>query len=504
MTVTLTRMPAAVEPVSTRRGARWRLPIGLGLFGFLASFAGSWIPSFWGDEAASVMSAERTLPSLFGMLKNVDAVHGFYYLFLHFWIQAFGPSELSVRLPSAIAVGFVVAGTFVLGRMLFTRNVGIAAALICAVLPRTSYMGADARSYAFSTAIAVWITVLFLMLLRNKFSSTVSRRLAWLGYAVAVTIGIYLFLYLGLLLLVHGVFLYTARSYRHHQKYWLGAAALAVTLAIPILAIGYSQRGQIAFLAHRGYATAHSVLVTQWFGNPFLATAGWLLIVAAVAGSIVGWRRTGVAPPTLLVLLWVILPTLALLGLNAATPAYNFRYVSFCIPGVALSMAAGLWTLRHRVVQVIVVLILLVLAVTTDVVQRGPYAKDGGSDLAAAAAILGAEARAGDAVVFDETTAHRQRPRLAMHLYPHDFDGLRDVTVKTSYLARSQLWDTTNPLADITAMLAPARRVWLLEVLGSPNNIHGTDVHTLEANGYAVLSTQVVHRTIIYSFAKRS
>ncbi|WP_166789955.1 glycosyltransferase [Cryobacterium sp. TMT1-2-2] len=250
MTVTLTRMPAAVEPVSTRRGARWRLPIGLGLFGFLASFAGSWIPSFWGDEAASVMSAERTLPSLFGMLKNVDAVHGFYYLFLHFWIQAFGPSELSVRLPSAIAVGFVVAGTFVLGRMLFTRNVGIAAARICAVLPRTSYMGADARSYAFSTAIAVWITVLFLMLLRNKFSSTVSRRLAWLGYAVAVTIGIYLFLYLGLLLLVHGVFLDTARSYRHHQKYWLGAAALAVTLAIPILAIGYSQRGQIAFLAH--------------------------------------------------------------------------------------------------------------------------------------------------------------------------------------------------------------------------------------------------------------
>ena len=504
MSASITRVLSAVEPASTRRGARWRLPLGLGLFGFLASFAGSWIPSFWGDEAASVMSAERTLPSLFGMLKNVDAVHGVYYLFLHFWIQAFGPSELSVRLPSAIAVGFVVAGTFLLGRMLFTRDVGLAAALICAVLPRTSYMGADARSYAFSTAIAVWITVLFLMLLRNKFSSTASQRLAWLSYAVAVTIGIYLFLYLGLLLLVHGVFLYTARLYRRHQKYWLGATALVVTLAVPILALGYSQRGQIAFLAHRGYATAHSVLITQWFGNPFLATAGWLLIVAAAAGSILGWRRTGVAPPTLLVLLWVILPTLALLGLNAATPAYNLRYVSFCIPGVALSMAAGLWTLRHRVVQVAVVLILLVLAVPTDTLQRGPHAKDGGSDLAAAAAILGAEAQAGDAIVFDETTAHRQRPRLAMHLYPNDFDGLRDVTVKTSYLARSQLWDTTNPLADVTAMLAPARRVWLLEVMGSPDNIHGTDVHTLEANGYAVLSTQVVHRTIIYSFAKRS
>ena len=91
-----------------------------------------------------------------------------------------------------------------------------------------------------------------------------------------------------------------------------------------------------------------------------------------------------------------------------------------------------------------------------------------------------------------------------MHLCPHDFDGLLDVTVKTSYLARWQLWDTTNPLADVTAAFAPTRRVRLLEVMGSPDNIHGTDVHTLEANSYAMLSTQVVHRTIIYSFAKCS
>jgi mannosyltransferase len=113
VTETLTRPTGAALPAIRRRTA-WRLPVGLGLFGVLAAFVGSWVPSFWGDEAASVMSAQRSLPSQFAMLQNVDAVHGVYYLLLHFWIEAFGASEISVRFPSAIAVGFMVAGTFIL------------------------------------------------------------------------------------------------------------------------------------------------------------------------------------------------------------------------------------------------------------------------------------------------------------------------------------------------------------------------------------------------------
>jgi mannosyltransferase len=71
----------------------------------LVSLTGSWIPSLWGDEAASIMSATRSLPSLFRMVGTVDAVHGAYYLGLHFWVNLFGASPFSVRLPSALAVG---------------------------------------------------------------------------------------------------------------------------------------------------------------------------------------------------------------------------------------------------------------------------------------------------------------------------------------------------------------------------------------------------------------
>ena len=437
------------------------------------------------------------------MLQNVDAVHGVYYLFLHFWIDAFGASEISVRFPSAIAVGFMVAGTFVLGRMLATRNVGIVAGLIVALLPRTNYMGGDARSYAIGAALAVWCSVLLIVLVRHPFASSATRRLAWLGYALSMIVGVYVFLYLGLLLVVHGAYLLTDRSYKPHRRAWTKAAGIVIAASLPILAFGYAQRGQIAFLAHRGAATAWHVFVTQWFGKLPLAILAWAVIAVALGAAVLIWRRTRTASPVLtLGLLWVALPTIALLALNLVTPAYNFRYASFCVPGVALVIAAGIWMLRTKIVAAVLVVLLLACEIPIDVAQRGAFAKDGGSDLAQIAAAIGHKGQPGDGIIFDGTTANRQRPRLAEHLYPDDFAGLQDVALKTSYLNRSMLWDTTYPTSEITSRLAVIHRVWVVELRGSPDNVQGTDIAALEADGYTLESTLRLHRTIIYSLSR--
>ena len=71
---------SAFAAASARRSA-------LGTLATVVSLLGSWIPSLWGDEAASAMSAQRSIPSLFRMLGHVDAVHGTYYLGLHAWVQ---------------------------------------------------------------------------------------------------------------------------------------------------------------------------------------------------------------------------------------------------------------------------------------------------------------------------------------------------------------------------------------------------------------------------------
>jgi mannosyltransferase len=449
------------------------------------------------------MSAERSVPSLLKMLTHVDAVHGTYYLFLHYWILVFGTSEAAVRLPSALAAGVMVAGTFVLGRMLVNRNVGIVAAIIAAVLPRTIYMGGDARSYALSTAIAVWLTIALLVLLRHPFSSTLRARVAWIAYAVGLAIGMYVFLYLALMIVVHAGYVWLTRENRGNRRRWTIAAVIAAILALPIIGFGYGERGQIAFLAQRGYATSKSVLVTQWFGNPYLAAAAWTLIAVVVVVSVVRWRRTHSVPRALaLGMLWLVIPTVALLALNTVTPAYNLRYVSFSIPAVALVLALGVSMIPRRALQLAAVVLLVALAVPTDIGEREPYAKDGGSDWTQVSAIIAQDARPGDAIVFDRTTKPSLRPRLAMHLYPSAYKGLVDVTLKTPYLARSGLWDTTYPLSAVGSRLDGISHVWVVEVKGSPDNVNDSDIHTLEGDGYYVVSRQLVHRSIIYSLAK--
>jgi mannosyltransferase len=493
--------PASGIRLLVGRVRTWRgsLPIALAVFGFLASFIGSWIPSYWGDEAASVMSAERSLPSLFRMLGHIDAVHGAYYVFLHYWIGAFGASELATRLPSAVAAGFVVTGTFFVGQHLARRSLGIAAAVVCAVLPRIVYLGGETRSYAFSTAIAVWLTLLLLILIRRR----ITNRWAWLGYAAGLALGLYLFLYLGLLILVHAAYLVSSRRFGPVRRRWLQAVALAVALGSPVIVYGFVERHQIAFLAKRHYATAANILVLQWLGNPFLAVVAWALVVLAVTSAIIAWRRWHERSELIiLTVLWVAIPTVALLAMSIVSPTYNLRYLSQSAPGLALLIVAGVFQLRARWLKMAALATVVALALPTDVGQREPFAMNHGSDLSQTAAVIGSEAHAGDAIVFDRTTLPSQRLRLMLHLYPSDFVGLKDVGLKVPYRKRDHLWDTTWPLDLVPQRLNGVTTVWLLELTGSPDNRHGTDVRTLESLGYHRVSRQLINRTVIYKFSE--
>ena len=473
----------------------WTMSLALGGFGTLVSLIAIGTPSFWGDEAASVLSAQRSLPSLFRMLGTVDAVHGSYYLFLHFWIRLFGTSEFAVRLPSAIAIGFVVAGVFLIGRQLSTRRVAIIAALICSVLPRIESIGGQARSYAISTAIAVWLTILLVRFVERQTTS----RLAWFGYAAGLAVGVYAFLYLGLLVAVHGAYLILRRQSSRVRRRWLQSVAAAVILTGPLLYSGYAERTQIAFLAHRNYAKFTLIMTNQWFGTPLFATAAWIAIALAVAGIVLTMRRRAivdrVAP---LAIVWFVLPTAVLLMVNLVTPSYNLRYLSMSAPAAALLIALGIVSLRRRWLIAAATVAVMALALPADIQERSPYAMDGGSDWRQASAYVAAHSEPGDAVLFDETVRPSRLPRLAMRMYPGDYAGLTDVELVKPYDQTSGLWDVQAPLDTVAPKLATTKRVLLLEIRGSHD--HGTrvDVTTLENLGFTLQHTETIHRTVVY------
>jgi mannosyltransferase len=495
--------------VASSRG--FRRPFGirlvalvLGAFGAAVSFAGSWIPSFWGDEAASVMSAERPLGTLWRELGRVDAVHGTYYLFLHFWIGAFGASELSVRLPSAIAVGLAVAGVVVLANLLAGRRVAVISGVVMAVLPRVTLMGAEGRSYAMSAAVAVWLSVVLVVLLRRRQpASDAARVLPWVGYGVLMAFSVYLFLYLVMLVGIHALVVLSTRRNREQLRRWALASAVALVVASPVLYFGLRQRHQIHFLGGRGYATLQHVLVNQWFGDLYFAIPALLVLVAGIV--VVAMRHRGSA---VLLLGWLLVPTtLILLGNAFVSPMYNERYLSFCTPAVAIVMGIGLAAISRNPLRVAAVALVVVAAVPSWVSERAPYAKDrsvvfpndSGSDLRQAAAVVGANAHAGDGVVFDETVRPSRRPRLALHLYPQDFAGLKDLALKTPYYDTAGLWDTVKPIT--ASDVAGTGTVWAVEFLGTSTP---AGVLRLQQLGYTVTQELPVSRTVVYELTRET
>ncbi|MFF1877436.1 glycosyltransferase family 39 protein [Leifsonia sp. NPDC058230] len=495
--------------------SRWKVAAALGTLAILLAAEGSWIPSLWGDEAASLLSAERPVPSLFRMLGHVDAVHGTYYLGLHWWIRVFGTSPFALRFPSAVAVGFAVAGTVAIAWRLAGRRVAVIAGLVCAVLPRVTYMGEEARSYAFSAAFAVWLTVVLLEILARPRV----RRRWWVVYGILLTAGTYLFLYVALFAVVHAVLLLVARPGRRVLVPWAIAAGAAAVASFPLVVVAFLERRQIAYLATTNQITGNAVFSTLWFSTWTVAVVGWGLILFALGGA---WRERGRAAsagthqgaagidrplPSLAATgaAWLAIPTIILVGGHSITPDFTPRYLSFCAPAAALVIALGLTRLSRvrRWAPLVAGTILLAAIVPVYAAQRTPYAKNG-SDWAEVSSTIGANARPGDGVVFDESTKPSKRPRLAMLTYPAGFRGLVDVAVRTPF-ASSRTWHDsamTVPQAERAGRFDGIRHVWLIELAdGATVDSYGRA--DLEHLGYQEVGrTLVTHASRITELAR--
>ncbi|AMM20753.1 hypothetical protein AX769_12150 [Frondihabitans sp. PAMC 28766] len=491
----------------------------LGLIASVVASLGSWIPSLWGDEAASVLSATRPIGSLFAMLTHVDAVHGTYYFGLHWWIAVFGASPFSVRMPPAIAVGLAVVAVVLLVRRLADPRTALVGGVICILLPRFTYMGEETRSYAFSAAVVAWA----MLLLVDLVSGRRGGRRWWVLYGVLIAVGVYIFMYTALLLVAHAILLAAVRAPRRTWRSWLIAAVVGVSAAGPVVVFSVLERSQIAFLSTETTTDFTSLAVGLWFWTWWYALIAWALIVGGVAswsaGLIRARRRAArVAPGSdaarsarvpsleLVGLVWLAVPGVILLLSNIPFADFTGRYLSMSAPGAGLLMAAGVralaalpWrTARVRgLVAVLLVVGVSVAALPSWVSQRTLYAKNQ-SDWAEISTAVGAHASPGGAVVFDESTRPSKRPRLALHTYPAGFRGLTDVTLSVPY-TRSPTWydrELTVPQALADGRFRGYREVWLIEYsTGKTTDTYG--LADLEKAGYRVSATYRTHRSEI-------
>ena len=508
-----------VATVVRRRphGLAWTA-VALGVAGTLASALGSWIPSLWGDEAASLLSAERSLPSLFGMLGHVDAVHGTYYLLLHAWIRVFGTSPFALRFPSAIAVGLTVAAVTLIAARLRPPRVAVAAGIVCCLIPRVTYMGEEARSYALSAAIAAWLTYLLVEIVRRR---TAPAGL-WIAYGALLAVGVYVFLYLGLIVVAHGIVLVGMRASRRMLTRWALACGAAVLAAGPLVFWAILERGQIAYLASHTEVSFTTLAVSLWFDSVEFSIVAWALILLAMGVPLCRRLRRsdlyrsdpprerethgGMPSLELVAASWLLAPSVILVASQFFVADFTARYLSYCAPAAALLIACGMERLLSRPGWAFALAIAAVVgaAMPAYVAQRGPYSKNE-SDWAEVSAIIGTHARAGDAVAFDESVRPSRRPRLALRTYPAGFAGLDDVMLKTPYYRNTSWPDRAYSLSQTARLgrLDAVTTVWLVEY-AMPTHVDAYGIGTLRQLGFTESAQYRSHRSVIYRFSRQS
>jgi mannosyltransferase len=412
----------------------------------IVSFSGAGRPSLWYDEAATISAASRPLPELWAMLGNVDAVHGVYYLTMHGWLMHVAPTESLLRLSSALTVGLTAAGIVVLAKQLSTRSVALTAGVLFAVLPRVTWAGIEARSYALSMAVAVWLTVMCVSAARAR------RGWPWPLYCLALTLSALVNVYVLFIVAAHAVVIALITGRRSAVLGWLTATVIGIAAATPFLLFARTQLAQVSWIFPLGSHTFGDVFIEQYFDKsiPFAVLAA----VAVVAALL--FRRPGSRLPegsgwqlVIVALTWIVVPTAALLGASAWwEPLYYPRYLTFTAPAMALLLGVCVVAIaRSRWVIVAALAVFTVAAMPNYVVvQRGPYAKEG-MDFSQVADVIDRYAAPGDCLVLDNTVTWKPGPiRPLTAARPETYAKLVDPGRGARAVDRKRLWDRHIPI----------------------------------------------------------
>ena len=327
---------------------------------------------------------------------------------------------------------------------------------------------------ALQIAAAVWLTVLFVYVVRH------GRLWSWILFAVATAAANWLFLHLALLGVAQLLTLAIVPQWRR-RLLPAGAAIWVAGLAtLPIVLLGYGQRAQISWVPPPGAGTIGAVIREQWFmESTIFAIVAWVLVVA---GAVVIARRksTTATPLQLLGLLipWLLLPTVVLVvvSLVGPSPIYLDRYLVMSAPAVAVLAAFGISRL-HPFAALAALVLVTAAAVAPAIQLRQPDAK---GDWGEVAALVETAAPEADAVFFS-TDPFGDELRGLTTFYPAAFEGLYDIASREAAADAGTLRDPVFTSAQAATALGEDDT--LLTVLANDDEPALKDRRSLELLG---------------------
>ncbi|MFI8498569.1 glycosyltransferase family 39 protein [Streptomyces sp. NPDC085524] len=422
-------------------------------------------PVLWHDELATLSVVRRPTGALLGMLQNVDAVHGAYYLTLHYWIGIFGDSPAVLRLPTVLAMAAAAGCVALTGKRMFGMRAGLTAGLVFALIPAVTRYAQEARSYAFVVLVAAAAMLLLLRALERP------GPVRWLCYGVSVAAAGYLHLVSLVFLGAHafGAALHWSKEPRNWRipVGFSAAAGLGVAATYPLIKLGKSQaERQIGWIPEPTLSDLAGIW-PQIFSSSMLAPA--LFLAAAFAWG--GDRRRSALFGTVS----AVLPVVAIWVISQQADVSYFmpKYLFFVLPAWAVTAGAGIAQVRVRG-GMAALLVLAVMVVPDHITMHRPLSHAAYTyprpmtwftplDYRAAAGIVAAGYRPGDAAAYGQQQwALWWGVDMGVEYYLPDRIKLRDVLLGQSGEQRNDLWSalTGDPARALDTLAPP--RIWLV------------------------------------------
>lgn len=333
--------------------------------------------SLWWDEAINVFYAKSSDFWYFITTYPIGDFHppGYFFL-IWIWGRLFDFSESIIRIPSVIFGILTIDITFLIGRELFSRKIGLWGALFLALAPLHIYYSQEARMYAFA-AFAVTISSYFLLKMVE------GKKFSFWGYVLSICLVLYSDYVAYFILPAHLLFILA------HHKRTFKKFLLAISLGIFTFLIW------LPFFAKQiknGIDTSN--LISGW--SSVVGGAGLKNLILLPAKVLVGrinidnnliyalllgilsvpyliiFKKGTKAEKNNFLLFWLLIPPSFAFLVSFFLPVFNYFRLLFILPALYLLLAASLDRFNTKIRIVLMIWIVLFEILTTSLYIFNP------------------------------------------------------------------------------------------------------------------------------------
>jgi mannosyltransferase len=420
--------------------------------------------SFWLDEAASATLARLEWQPFWTALIHRQANMALYYVLLRGWIRL-GSSEFVIRCLSVLAGVAAIPAIYLLGARLLGPRAGRLAALLLPVHAFHIRYSQEARAYSWFVLLAIMSSLFLLRSLEQP------SRKNWGGYILLSSLMVYAQVFGGWMLLVQWISVYLLRHRVRWKQFLVSAATICLLISpLAFCLLFASDRSQLHWLTK---PTLHDLykfsLDMTGEGGPLLLLAYVALVLGGVGTAVSQMKSRsseGVWKYWFL-LIWLVLPAALVLAISFRWPAFEPRFLIFCLPPLVLLAADALTRVRSKVLFAAAVTIVLGLSLNgTYSYYRGRADSEHTDNWKDATRYVLSQARADDAVLFsyseerlafDEYQRQFHTTGSGIHEFPEETD-LELLTLRPS-----------RPSAELLSnIVAGYERVWVISAF-QPN-----------------------------------